>query len=61
MVEIINVQKRNKSNFIENTTRFKCDLFIYLWPGDFWNDYISLNESIEDYNEIRKKKLQQMI
>ena len=55
MVEIINVQKRNKSNFIENTTRFKYDLFISLWSGDFWNDYKLLNDTIEDYNETKKK------
>ena len=29
--------------------------------GDFWIDYKLLNEAIEDYDEIRKKKLQKVI
>ena len=61
MAEIINLQlqaqKRNELNVIENTTRFKYAL----WLGDFWSDNKLLNEAIEDYNEVRKTKLQKVI
>ena len=58
MSEIINVQsqaqERNKLNFIENTTQFKYNLFVPLWPGDFWNENKLLNGTIVDYNKTRR-------
>lgn len=38
----------------------KFDMLLKLWPGNFWDDYKSLNEYIEKVNVDRKKQLQKV-